>query len=344
MLELTIKKLHLEFAAVVLVLPLVFWAGQSLGDEAKENPPFDTKVVKVKNITNQKLEDRSANCAKYADTYISSVKDLRRGARFKGSLTITVDEYAEKCIFETNSIPNHHFNDGNQEFANQVKKVTETFEITTRPQKASTLRELKVSYDNGILLNGVKLDLMAAACYCVGDEPLGEEKIGCFADDVAWRYDPMSPINQFGADEHNAHAQPDGAYHYHGNPHALFNEEPNEVTEESPVIGFAADGFPIYGPYIKDNGKIREVRSSYVLKKGKRQPHPKEACFPGGYHDGRFRDDWVYIEKAGDLDKCNGMERNGQYGYYVTNTFPWVMACFKGIPDSSFKKVEFHGH
>jgi hypothetical protein len=152
----------------------------------------------------------------------------------------------------------------------------------------------------------------------------------------------MSPINQFGADEHNAHAQPDGAYHYHGNPHALFNEEPNEVTEESPVIGFAADGFPIYGPYIKDHGKIREVRSSYRLKVGKRQHLPKEACFPGGYYDGRFREDWEYVKNSGDLDECNGLDRNGKYGYYVTNTYPWVMGCFRGIPDDSFRKSELH--
>ncbi|QRN93328.1 YHYH protein [Archangium violaceum] len=342
MLELTIKKLQLEFAAVVLALPLVCCAGSSLGAGGAEHISADTKVEKFTDITNQKLQKRSANCTEYVGTYVSSAKDVRRGARFKGSLTIAEAQY--KCVFETNSIPNHNFNDGNQEFANQVKKVTEVFEITTRPRVEPRNTPLSINYDNGILLNGVKLDLLAAACYCVGDEPLGEEKIGCLSMDRPWRYDPMSPINQFGADEHNAHAQPDGAYHYHGNPHALFNEEPDEVTEESPVIGFAADGFPIYGPYIKDGGEIREVRSSYRLKEGKRKHLQNEACFPGGDYDGRFRDDWEYDEDSGDLDECNGMDRNGKYGYYVTNTYPWVMACFRGIPDGSFRKMELHAH
>ena len=31
-------------------------------------------------------------------------------------------------------------------------------------------------------------------------------------------------------------------------------------------------------------------------------------------------------------------ELNGQYGYYITDTYPWVLGCFKGTPDSSFNK------
>jgi len=30
------------------------------------------------------------------------------------------------------------------------------------------------------------------------------------------------------------------------------------------------------------------------------------------------------------------MTVNGQYGYYITNAFPWVLNCFKGTPDPSF--------
>ena len=41
---------------------------------------------------------------------------------------------------------------------------------------------------------------------------------------------------------------------------------------------------------------------------------------------------------AGDLDECNGMTVDGAYGYYVTDQYPWVMACFQGTPDPSFRK------
>ena len=54
-------------------------------------------------------------------------------------------------------------------------------------------------------------------------------------------------------------------------------------------------------------------------------------------YDGQFRGDWEYVENTGDLDECNGMIVDGQYGYYVTDSFPWVLACYSGTPDQSFR-------
>ena len=71
----------------------------------------------------------------------------------------------------------------------------------------------------------------------------------------------------FCTDANNAHPQPDGTYHYHGNPKALFDQN---AMSQSPVIGFAADGFPIFGSYIDDNGQIRTVTSSFQLLSGSR--------------------------------------------------------------------------
>jgi hypothetical protein len=141
--------------------------------------------------------------------------------------------------------------------------------------------------------------------------------------------------HDFGTDGHNAHTQPDGAYHYHGDPGAMYDDSGNAA---SGVIGFAADGFPIYGPYIDDNGIIRRVASGYQLKTGNRVPQPGEGAFPGGGYDGTFIDDFEFTD-AGDLDQCNGMTRDGTYGYYVTDTYPWVIGCFTGTPDASFQKT-----
>jgi len=142
----------------------------------------------------------------------------------------------------------------------------------------------------------------------------------------------MSPLASFGTDGHNAHTQPDGTYHYHGNPQALFDQS---GTVASPVIGFAADGFPIFGSYINDNNMVREVASSYQLRSGAR---PSGANNPGGSYDGTFVDDDEYVTGLGDLDECNGMMRGGVYGYYIVNSYPWVLACFKGLVNESFSK------
>ena len=147
-----------------------------------------------------------------------------------------------------------------------------------------------------------------------------------------WRFDPMFAANNFHVDSHNAHSQPDGSYHYHGTPNALFSNTPEA---ESPVIGFAADGYPIFGTFFNDGTGIREAQSSYQLRSG---PRPSDASDPGGTYDGTYRDDYEFVSGSGDLDACNGMVRDGVYGYYVTQRFPYVLGCFTGTPDSSFNK------
>jgi hypothetical protein len=145
----------------------------------------------------------------------------------------------------------------------------------------------------------------------------------------------------FNVDSHNAHSQGDGTYHYHGSPLALFDDSTNNAI--SPVIGFAADGFPIFGSYFNDNGVIRKALSSYQLKSGTRpsganEPGEAGGPFAGDNYDGRFKDDYEHVLNAGDLDECNGMTVDGVYGYYVTDDFPYVIGCFSGTPDDSFRK------
>ena len=115
----------------------------------------------------------------------------------------------------------------------------------------------------------------------------------------------------------------------------MFDENP--TGDGSPVIGFAADGFPIYGAYIMDSNtnQYRKVTSGYTIKPGSRGT--KSSTNPGGNYSGLYEEDWEWTG-AGDLDACNGMTYQGQYGYYVTDTYPFIMHCFKGQPDASFNK------
>lgn len=277
-------------------------------------------------ITDKVFTSRSRDCASYVDSYKSSATDVNRSQAFTGSLTII--STADSCVFHTNAIPNHDFNDGEHSFVNSTEEQDDQFEVTNSPSFAANTTAISLTMDNAIFLNGVKLDLLAAGCYGVSDG-----KIGCHNSDQPWRYDPMSELADFGTDSHNAHTQPDGTYHYHGNPNALFYANADIV---SPVIGFAADGYPIYGSYFSDEGIIRAAKSSYQLKSGNRTAI--NSINPGGSYDGTYVDDYEYIEGSGDLDECNGMTIDELYGYYVTSAYPWVLACFKGTPDSSFLK------
>ena len=109
------------------------------------------------------------------------------------------------------------------------------------------------------------------------------------------------------------------------------------------LVGFAADGFPIYTSYGHTNPKdatspLKKLRSSYRLKKGNRPGGPS------GTYDGRFTEDFEYVQGSGDLDECNGRfgvtpeYPCGIYHYYITEEFPYISRLFRGTPDPSFEK------
>ena len=276
-------------------------------------------------ITGVILENTSANCADYAANYNSLALDVNNNLEFAGDLQIEVA--GGTCAFNTNAIPNHDFNDGARSFPNDVSEQDDQYIITANPVMQQDSTPLLLTMDNAVLLNGVKVDILAAACFEVGDE-----RTGCTDPEQPWRFDPLFAANGFNVDSHNAHSQPNGGYHYHGKPNALFEDS---GANESPVVGFAADGFPIYGSYFNDGSEVRAARSSYQLKTGRR---PNSEGNPGGIPDGTYRDDYEFVEGVGDLDECNGMVVNGTYGYYMTDEFPYILSCFRGTPNESFFK------
>jgi len=317
------------------------------GDESGDSP--STPSVSGNNITNLFFTNLSGDCQQYLGTFFSTVNDLQRSLIYTGQTQITSS--GSHCIIQSNAIPNHDFNDASASFATNVSEQSTYYEFSASPSFAGSTAALSLGTSEAILLNGVKVDLLAAACYGVGNE-----RTGCGQSEInnPWRYDPMSSLNGFGTDIHNAHVQPTGEYHYHGNPVAMFVQD-CAGGEVSPVIGFAADGFPIYGSCFLDTStsQVRKAVSSYRLKTGARvDVGSYTAPVVGGNvvssnYDGQFRGDWEYAAGLGDLDECNGMTVNGQYGYYVTDTFPWVINCFKGSVNSSFSGFgveRSHGH
>ncbi len=324
----------------------------SVNDGQLASTPVSVTVTAESNnldITDKIFVEQSGSCIEYLGTFQSSVEDIKRGLSFSGSVTISAN--ASECVVQINQIPNHDFNDQSARFANDVAEVQSSYNIPITPKQATSPTSLVIGTTEAVMLNGVTLDILPAACYGVGDEPLGEEKIGCGPDQNAnpWRYDPMSPLNTFGTDQHNAHTQPTGKYHYHANPVAMFTQACEEGIA-SPVIGFAADGYPIFGSCFIDSstGETRKAQSSYQLKNngGERQdvegyltPQAGVGDIASSNYDGQFRGDWEFVEGAGDLDQCNGMTVDGQYGYFVTDSFPWIINCFKGELDSSFSRA-----
>ncbi|WP_158966607.1 YHYH protein [Paraglaciecola sp. L3A3] len=323
-------QLAIRLLSLSLCLSLVTYV--AVHAEANSSHTSAKHIGKI-DITDLILGNTSGSCIDYVNNYVSSVTDIQNKKQFSGKLDIQYKQ--DTCTINSNNIPNHNFNDENARFVTPVTEIAQEFVIPIKPTLADNPTPLGHRSYQAVMLNGVVVDILSAGCYRPDGkrtDKYGNVKIGCKPNDK-WVTDPLGPGAGFGTDEHNAHVQPGGVYHYHGNPMALFDQTPTK--QGSPVIGFAADGFPIFGSFFKDeDGKVRKAQSGYSLKNGQR---PKSESDPGGQYDGMYIDDYEFTAH-GDLDQCNGMTVNGQYGYYVTDVYPWILACLSGEPEPSFNK------
>lgn len=218
---------------------------------------------------------------------------------------------------QTNEIPTHEVGDfPRQGNPNAISAQNRTYSIPLNPQLAtdtSTVQGMRF----GLTLGGVSFDPFAAEFYN-NDRTSG------------WSYSAID-IN-LGMDQSNAHVQPTGSYHYHGFPTLFVEQVSDDDGDGYKLIGFAADGFPLYAAV-----NLAEASSSYQIKSGTRPSGP------GGTYDGTFDQDYEYVEGSGTLDACNGMYGStsefpeGTYLYFVTYDYPYVPRCFVGTPDSSFR-------
>ncbi|MGZ4033686.1 MAG: YHYH protein [Bacteroidia bacterium] len=128
------------------------------------------------------------------------------------------------------------------------------------------------------------------------------------------------------------HPAPGGCYHNHVNPKCLYDA--TDSTHHSPIIGYAFDGFPIYGAYgytsTTGTGPIKRMKSSYVLSTATTRAlgPPVNATYPLG----NMCEDYVYTAGAGDLDIHNGR-------FCVTPEFPAGMYCYFVTIDANLNPV-----
>ena len=198
--------------------------------------------------------------------------------------------------------------------------------VTTEPKRTGRATDAR-RWLWGVAVNGVPFEAGTAEYWH------GERRGG-------WSYDALGGAVRLGLDANHAHVQRTGAYHYHALPTGLLRQLGWSTDAHSPLIGWAADGFPIYAITGDLGNGIQRVRASYRLKSAAR-PGGDE---PDGAHDGAFVQDWQYVAGSGDLDECNGAVTrsaefpDGSYAYFITEDYPFVARCWKGTPDPSFRK------
>ncbi|MCA9160922.1 MAG: YHYH protein [Planctomycetales bacterium] len=241
---------------------------------------------------------------------------------------VSIEIVGDQRIIKSNGIPNHKTgvfpNSGNP---NRISAQSHTYSISAKPEIAATPTPMHGMF--GVAINGVPFDPGAGEFY---DGAPG------------WQYEPLSGAIDLGIDVSHAHVQPTGKYHYHGLPMGLLDSVKLDPSKHSPLIGWAADGFPMYAVYGYSDpndatSKVQKLTSSYQLKQGDR---PGGAA-PGGRYDGTFVADYEYVAGSGDLDECCGRFTitpdfpEGTYAYFLTEAWPVVPRMYRGTPSADFR-------
>jgi len=273
----------------------------------------------------------------------------------------TVQYSASSVYVTTNGIPAYTtgpFLDGNPSLATDQNAI---FKFPLNPVQNTGTPTATTGGNIGVFVNGVALfDYRdgvswknSTSCLCGG--PIAPP---CTGDGV-WNRDAVV-AERAGFDCSKGHPAM-GNYHHHQNPSAykldltvlsnictLYDADGLYVidsTQHSPLIGFAYDGFPIYGAYGFKNadgtGGIVRIKSSWTLRNiTTRTTYYTGASVTAGpavsvtYPLGYFREDYQYTAPiASDyLDEHNGR-------FCVTPEYPAGIYCYFATVDANWNSA-----
>lgn len=184
------------------------------------------------------------------------------------------------------------------------------------------------TYTFGVGVNGVKYDPSSAEYFV---------NTSTSENNINWHVEARYIFSaNFG--ENGGHLNPFGEYHYHDIPADYFDVDLGiDGSGHSPIVGYAADGFPMYYRYVysdptDDTSPITGLSSGYTLKSGTRPGDGESA--PDGAYTGLYYEDYEY--STTELDECNGRYGitpeypQGTYYYVLTDEYPYIPRCFKG--------------
>lgn len=266
-------------------------------------------------------------------------------------------DYSDDWVYvTTNGVPSYPtgpFLDGNP---SQAESQSAIFKIPLDPEENTGTKTETTPANIGVFINGVALfdwrdgvawnPTTSALCGGPGNPPCP----GGMGAQMDWNRDAI-PAEKAGFDCAKGHPSM-GNYHHHQNPSAfkldidvisticnLYDADglyAIDSDEHSPLIGFAYDGFPIYGAYGFKNtdgsGGIARMKSSYELVTTTTRTNGPtvDATYFAGY----FKEDYAYTAQTGQdyLDESNGRfcitpeYPDGIYAYFCTVDEDWNSA------------------
>jgi hypothetical protein len=312
---------------------------------AQTNPAITSWLRNTTNIMGRHYV--SGNSTPITDNVLANVQMVRYSA--------------DTVYINTNGIPSYitgPFLDGNPSLATSQNAI---FKLPLHPaQNGGTLTNTTAG-NIGLFINGVALfDYRDGVSWQNSTNSLKGGPLGGTGDGV-WNRDAVV-AERAGFDCAKGHPAM-GNYHHHQNPSAfrldltvistvcnLYNSDGLYVidsTRHSPLIGFAYDGFPIYGAYgyrnINGSGGIVRMKSSYSKRNITVRTHYSNgtdvtdgpvvsATYPVGY----FREDYQYNTTSSStpdyLDEHNGR-------FCVTPEYPEGTYCYFATVDANWNSA-----
>ena len=307
----------------------------------------------LQNTTNNGSHYISGNSTLIADNVAANVQTVNYSSNWVYATTNGIPAY-----------PTGPFLDGNPSLATDQNAI---FKIPLNPTQNTGNLTATTGGNIGVFINGVALfdyrDGVAwntATNSLCGGLPGMSPCPGGPATSQSWNRDAI-PAEKLGFDCSKGHPA-NGNYHHHQNPSA-FKLDLNVIssvcnlydadglyaidsTVHSPLIGFAYDGFPIYGAYAYKNtdgtGGITRIKSSFQLRNitdrtvwadgtDVADGPSNFTTYPLGY----FREDYEFINHPGQADYLD--EHNGRF--CVTPEYPAGIYCYYTTVDGNWNSA-----
>lgn len=326
-----------------------------IGQEKSTNPAVTSWMINTTGITGRHYV--SGNSTPINDSYEANVQ--------------SVSYSTNNSYIMASGIPSYiigPYQDGNPSQASDNSNI---YKIPLAPVANSGTATVTQMGEIGIWINGVAMyDYRDGVSYSNSQGSDAGGPLGGSGDGV-WNRDAIVAENE-GFDCSKGHPSPifsggpppggtltGGAYHHHQNPSA-FNLDLVEIsdvcdlyvsdglyaidsTQHSPLLGFAFDGYPVYGPYgfanANGTGGIKRIQSSYQLRNITVRTHYYDGtdvtdgpAVSSSYPLGYYREDYEFNASNGDLDEHNGRFSvtpeypNGIYCYFATVDQNWNSA------------------
>ncbi|HWY38846.1 MAG TPA: YHYH protein [Bacteroidia bacterium] len=273
----------------------------------------------------------------------------------------TVQYSANNVYVSTKGVPSYitgPFLDGNPSQASNQNAI---FKFPLNPTQNTGTATSTTGGNIGVFINGVAMfDYRDGASWKNSTSQMAGGPYGGAGDGV-WNRDAV--VGELGGFDCAKGHPAMGNYHHHQNPSA-FNLDLNVIstvcnlyladglykidsTQHSPLIGFAYDGFPVYGAYGYKNadgsGGIVRMKSSYTLRNmTTRTTYSTGVTVTAGpvvsgtYPLGYFREDYQYnttsVATPDYLDDHNGR-------FCVTPEYPAGIYCYFATVDAKWNSA-----